>query len=77
MFARLIIALIYSYRFCISPFIPGRCRFVPTCSQYAIHAIEYHGVLKGLWLALKRLCRCHPYGSYGYDPISKHSHTQK
>tara|TARA_B000000475_G_scaffold257824_1_gene239373 strand:+ start:800 stop:1054 length:255 start_codon:yes stop_codon:yes gene_type:complete len=50
------------------------CRFVPSCSEYASEAIESHGVLRGGWFTTKRLCRCHPWGSYGYDPIPKKEH---
>ena len=57
------------YRACISPLKPQTCRFVPTCSEYAIEAIRKHGPFKGLWLAIKRICRCHPWGGSGYDPV--------
>ena len=60
---------VYVYRICISPFIPPRCRYVPTCSQYSIEAVKKHGVLKGGWLAIKRILRCHPWGGSGYDPV--------
>lgn len=68
-----LIAPIRFYRYFISPLFPPSCRFVPTCSQYAIEAIQVHGPLKGLYLALRRLLRCHPIkwlgGSQGYDPV--------
>lgn len=48
---------------------PAACRYTPTCSQYAIEAINKHGAIKGLWLAIKRICRCHPWGGSGYDPV--------
>lgn len=57
------------YQLCISPLKPSCCRFTPTCSQYAIEALRKYGPLKGLWLALKRICRCHPWGGSGYDPV--------
>lgn len=57
------------YRYAISPFFPSRCRYHPTCSAYAEEAIKVHGPLKGGHLALKRLLRCHPWGSSGYDPV--------
>lgn len=57
------------YQFCISPLTPPSCRFVPTCSQYAVEAIRRHGVVRGGWLAIKRLLRCHPWGGSGYDPV--------
>lgn len=64
-----LILLIRFYQGAISPMFPGACRFQPTCSQYALEAIRRHGPLKGGWLALKRICRCHPWGGSGYDPV--------
>lgn len=63
------IALIKFYQWVISPFLGPKCRFTPTCSQYAIEALKKHGVFKGLWLTIKRLSRCHPWGGHGYDPV--------
>ena len=60
---------IYIYKVCISPYTPPSCRFVPTCSQYAIEALRKHGPLKGSWLAIRRILRCHPWGGSGYDPV--------
>ena len=60
---------VYFYRFAISPLIPPRCRYTPTCSQYAIDAVKKHGALKGVWLATKRILKCHPWGGSGYDPV--------
>ncbi len=57
------------YQGIISPFLPASCRFTPTCSQYSKEAILKHGPLKGSWLALKRIARCHPWGGRGYDPV--------
>ena len=68
-----LIAPIRFYRYFISPLFPPACRFVPTCSQYAIEAIQVHGPLKGSYLTIRRLLRCHPItwlgGSQGYDPV--------
>ena len=60
---------IYFYRACISRMLPPSCRYTPTCSQYAIEAIKRHGPFRGTWLAIKRICRCHPWGGSGYDPV--------
>lgn len=57
------------YQRCVSPLFPPSCRYTPTCSQYAVEAIRKYGPLKGLWLALKRILRCHPWGGSGYDPV--------
>ncbi|MBQ7423690.1 MAG: membrane protein insertion efficiency factor YidD [Prevotella sp.] len=57
------------YQYAISPLTPPSCRFTPTCSEYARQAIIKYGPLKGLWLATKRLLRCHPWGGSGYDPV--------
>ncbi len=65
----LLIKLIRGYQYLISPLSPPCCRFVPTCSQYAMEAVERHGVLKGSWLGMKRILRCNPWGAGGYDPV--------
>ena len=67
--SRGMLALIAFYRSCISPLTPPTCRYTPTCSQYAVEAIQKYGPLKGGWLALKRILRCHPFGGSGYDPV--------
>lgn len=66
---KLLVLPIRFYQLAISPMLPKSCRFVPTCSQYAIEAIKIHGPLRGLWLAVKRIMRCHPWGGSGYDPV--------
>ena len=66
---RLLIALIRFYRFFLSPFVGNQCRFTPTCSLYAREAVETHGALKGSWLALRRIGRCHPWCDGGHDPV--------
>lgn len=63
------LALVKFYQYCISPLTPPSCRFVPTCSQYAVEALKKYGPIKGCWLTLKRLLRCHPWGGSGYDPV--------
>ena len=78
-FTALLLLPISFYRACISPLLPASCRYVPTCSQYAAEAIRRHGPLLGLWLGIKRICRCHPWGGSGYDPVPEtrlyHLHT--
>jgi len=64
-----IVGLIQVYRYGISPFLGVRCRFEPSCSQYAVDALRSHGLLKGLWLAVCRVGRCHPWHPGGYDPV--------
>ena len=64
-----LIALVRFYQICISPLKPATCRFTPTCSAYAIEALRKHGPIKGLYLTIKRLLRCHPWGGSGYDPV--------
>jgi len=61
--------LIRFYKVAISPFTAATCRYSPTCSSYAAEAIEKHGGIKGSWLAIKRIGRCHPWGGKGYDPV--------
>ena len=60
---------VYFYRACISPLTPPSCRFTPTCSQYMVEAVLKYGIFKGGWLGIKRICRCHPWGGSGYDPV--------
>lgn len=60
---------IWIYQKAISPYAPPSCRFTPTCSEYARQALLKHGPIKGLWLAIKRISRCHPWGGSGYDPV--------
>ncbi len=57
------------YQMAISPYLPGTCRHTPTCSQFAYEAIDRYGVIRGFWLGLKRLSRCRPLGTSGYDPV--------
>ncbi len=66
---RLLIALLKLYKLVVSPLLGPRCRFVPSCSEYAMEAIERHGPLRGSWLAACRLARCHPFNPGGHDPV--------
>lgn len=65
------------YRFCISPMIPSRCRYTPTCSEYALEALDTYGPIRGSWLSVKRIARCHPWGSHGYDPVPEKKSPKK
>lgn len=67
--SRLLILPIRFYQLCISPMLPAACRFTPTCSQYAIEALRKHGPIRGLYLAVRRILRCNPWGGSGYDPV--------
>jgi putative membrane protein insertion efficiency factor len=60
---------VHAYRWVLKPLIGHECRHLPTCSEYALEAIERNGGWRGSWLTLARLCRCHPWGSHGYDPV--------
>ncbi|MCB2184622.1 MAG: membrane protein insertion efficiency factor YidD [Desulfobulbaceae bacterium] len=66
---RLLLFFIRGYQVIFSPMLPPTCRFIPTCSQYAIEAIDRHGFMKGSWLACCRILRCHPFSRGGYDPV--------
>jgi putative membrane protein insertion efficiency factor len=75
-----LLAIIRLYQWFISPFFPKSCRFEPTCSHYAFTAIDRFGFFKGSWLAMKRILKCHPYHSGGFDPvpdIHQHKHFQE
>jgi hypothetical protein len=65
------ILLIRFYQVAISPYTPATCRFSPTCSSYSLEALKVHGLLKGGWLGIKRISKCHPWGGSGYDPVPK------
>jgi len=62
------------YRWFLSPHLGRQCRFEPTCSAYALEAIETHGAVRGAGLAARRICRCHPWGAAGYDPVPEKAH---
>ena len=66
---RLVLTLIHGYQRLISPLLPDACIYIPTCSQYAIEAIEKYGVVRGCWLAVRRILRCNPLHAGGYDPV--------
>lgn len=65
----IVIAALKGYKLLLSPLLPSACRYRPTCSEYMLDAVERYGVLRGIWLGLKRLGRCHPFHEGGYDPV--------
>ncbi len=67
--SRLLIGLVRCYKLCLSPLLPAACRYTPTCSAYMAEAIETHGPWRGMWLGSRRICRCHPWGGHGWDPV--------
>ncbi len=66
-----LVGLVRFYQIFISPLLGSNCRFTPTCSNYMLEALEVHGLIKGLYLGVKRIFRCHPWGGSGYDPVPK------
>lgn len=68
-FEFIVLLPVYFYQKAISPMFPASCRYTPTCSQYAIEAVKRHGILKGGWMAIKRILSCNPWGGSGYDPV--------
>ncbi|MDX8389771.1 MAG: membrane protein insertion efficiency factor YidD [Mariprofundaceae bacterium] len=69
---KIVLVLIHFYRYVISPFLPMRCIYYPSCSHYMIEAIEEHGLLRGVFMGSTRLLRCHPFAQGGYDPVPNH-----
>ena len=76
-FSKLIIGLVRFYQVAISPWLGSSCRYTPTCSQYMIEAVNEWGPLKGFWLGIKRIGRCHPWGGHGHDPVPKKTEEQE
>jgi len=66
--------LVKLYRWFVSPLLGQNCRFYPTCSSYALEALERHGAVRGTWLATRRICRCHPWNPGGFDPVPEPPH---
>ena len=77
LFTYLLIKLIKIYKFLISPLLGDSCRYFPTCSEYSIDSLKTYGLFKGLFLSLKRILSCHPWGSGGFDPVKKEMKVKK
>ncbi len=76
-FTYILIKFIKCYKFFVSPFLGHSCRYLPTCSDYSIEALKTFGFLKGLFLSIKRILSCHPWGNSGYDPVQKKMKVKK
>jgi len=71
---RILIGIIKAYRYVLSPYLGQHCRFTPSCSEYTMEAIDRFGAIRGSWLGLRRLLRCHPFHAGGLDPVPGHCH---
>ena len=67
---KILIALLLGYKKFVSPFLPSACRYSPTCSEYMMQAVAKYGAVRGVWMGLKRLARCHPFHEGGFDPVT-------
>jgi len=67
---KVLIALLRGYKKFVSPFLPSACRYSPTCSEYMMQAVAKYGAVRGVWMGLKRLARCHPFHEGGFDPVT-------
>jgi putative membrane protein insertion efficiency factor len=67
----IILQLLRGYKLAVSPWVGSACRFVPTCSEYAMEAVDVHGVVRGAFMAIARVARCHPFSASGYDPVAR------
>lgn len=68
---RAVLLLLRAYKLLVSPFFAGVCRYTPSCSEYMAEAVNAHGASRGVWMGTRRLCRCHPWGGHGYDPVPR------
>jgi putative membrane protein insertion efficiency factor len=64
-----LVVLLTAYRWFVSPVLGSNCRYAPSCSEYAVEALRRHGAVRGTWIALRRVARCHPWGGHGHDPV--------
>ncbi|MEQ8908198.1 MAG: membrane protein insertion efficiency factor YidD [Vicingaceae bacterium] len=69
--SKILVFFVRVYQVTISPLLGANCRYMPSCSEYSVEALKVHGPVKGLWLAIKRISSCHPWGGHGYDPVPK------
>ena len=76
-FTKILIKIIEMYKYFLSPLIGHSCRYLPTCSEYSIEALETHGLIKGIFISLKRILSCHPWGNSGFDPVKKEVKIKK
>ena len=76
-FTKILIKLIKVYKYFLSPLVGHSCRYLPTCSEYSIEALETYGFIKGIYISFKRILSCHPWGSGGYDPLKKEMKVKK
>ena len=76
-FTKILIKIIEMYKYFLSPLIGHSCRYLPTCSEYSIEALETHGLIKGIFISLKRILSCHPWGNSGHDPVKKQMKVKK
>ena len=74
---KILIKLIKIYKYFLSPMIGHSCRYLPTCSEYSMEALRTHGLIKGIFISLKRILSCHPWGNGGYDPVKKEVKVKK
>jgi len=72
-FSKIIIKIIKFYQYILSPYLGNNCRYLPTCSEYSIESLKKHGIIKGVYLSLKRILNCHPLGGEGFDPVPKNT----
>ena len=76
-FTKILIKIIEMYKYFLSPLIGHSCRYLPTCSEYSIEALETHGLIKGIFISLKRILSCHPFKEGGFDPVTKKVKVKK